>query len=196
MTKCTNIIVIAIVTLTLGQSAHLGCCTEMKKNVMPNSDKGTKVYSTNNLYSKNLKIIDIMISHKTDVYDPSNDLQNHTGIHKKVNAKRKSNRNTYYDVQYRERKEFNITRIVNWNTEPDIFSYGIDGYKNIQRKKVYNISAILDTVRNYHELIGIPLAKLVTRAKNKQGLKDNCRGRVAGGSQLRIGDFPFFVSMP
>lgn len=204
MTNNIEIITLAIVTLALGQSTNLDSYSEKNADAMQNS-------YADMIWNSNVNTIKGSEIDKTGVHGPINlfskHLQTYTTetqpIHKKQSAKWA---NTYFDLQYREGIEFNITRYGNWDSDPDNFYLDVDENQNIQRKtknvpKVYNFSAIVKILRNYHELIGIPLAEKIVRAeknraKIKHKLKNNFHGRVAGGSQSRLGDFPFMVSMP
>lgn len=213
-----EVFTLTIATLALERNIQLASCSEKNEDAIPitsavnirstNFDIKTKMYSTLNLYSNKVPRIDDVIQ-KADVYNTSNlfskYIQTRIRIRNKQDAEWEEIENKYYDVQYREEMELYNTFGKNWDADAKVTTSDINDNKNIKRKKETpaqpdNISAILNAVRNYHELVGIPLANEIIQAeeKGKFNIKIKskpCRGRVAGGKHIDIGDFPFFVSI-
>ncbi|XP_026325329.1 collagenase-like [Hyposmocoma kahamanoa] len=87
-------------------------------------------------------------------------------------------------------------------TEEDQKSFYVDEirklhFEMISRPHVHkNISSLLDNVRYYHELIGIPLAEEIRLAEKKlKGKSKNYLTRVSGGHDAKLGFFPFIAGL-
>lgn len=220
MTKYIQL-TIAIATLTSGYLVSENDAIPKTKVFISKSNvnlkKETKMFTITNLYSNILQGIAI-IGKKTD--NPVFSYNYLQLLHKTSSSKWEAIENIYFDVN--ERVELNITSNGNWdlvprhtaknvnaNVKPGNLSLHKNKNQNIQRNdkriqpQMYNVSSVLDTARNYHKLIGIPLAKKMRQNKNYYKLKckirgntyKECRARIAGASYTVIRDFPFVVSI-
>lgn len=220
MAKSKYIAILISAIVTLGLSTNLG--SETDNNVIPNArpvsiwssnfdiKRNTKTHSKPNLYGKTEQRFENVISQRT-VY---HNLQKYVRRNKNLNTNADVFQNTYLGVQYLGTMELNITRDRQWDFQTNHRNEDWGGKIKQDKKNIYvnenhkvqhknsalqykNIYSGLDTVRNYHELIGIPLAEEIKRVEKKfeRKFQDNNLVRISGGNNAELGHFPFIVSI-